>query len=256
MNEMKEWYHRNQRRGRIAAGLILVVIGGVLLAGKMGLYIPEWVFSWPMLVIAIGVFVGARHGFRSPGWLIPVVIGGVFLIDKIYPGTPLKPYIIPALIIFIGLVMIFKPRSKWKNKWKEEHWRNWREHHENRSYGSGYNYGNASSEDYIDSVAVFGGVKKTIISKDFKGGEITCVFGGSEINMMQADINGKVVLEATQVFGGTKLIIPPHWQLQPEMTAIMGGIEDKRPLTSNADPNKVLVIKGTTLFGGIEIRSY
>ena len=37
------------------------------------------------------------------------------------------------------------------------------------------------------------------------------MFGGAEINFMQADIQGRVELEVNQVFGGTKLIVPAHW---------------------------------------------
>jgi predicted membrane protein len=104
---------------------------------------------------------------------------------------------------------------------------------------------------------MFGGTKKNVISKDFKGGEVTCVFGGAEINLSQADINGKVVLEMHQVFGGTKLIVPPHWQVNHQETvAFMGGIEDRRPDTKDTDPNKILILKGTSVFGGLDISSY
>jgi hypothetical protein len=107
---------------------------------------------------------------------------------------------------------------------------------------------------------VFGGVKKNIISKNFRGGETVTIFGGTEINLTQADVNGGVVLDLTQIFGGTKLIVPPHWRIQSkDMVAIFGGVDDKRPLLSNAsteETNKVLILKGTCIFGGIDIRSY
>lgn len=247
LNEMNVHYrpHHNHRLGRIFGGLLLVAIGVVLIAKKLGYFIPDWIFTWEMLVIAIGIVIGAKHGFRGIGWLIPVFIGGLFLIDNIYPDTGLKPFIAPALVIAAGLYLIFKPRRK---KRKECGWQR-----------PGYIHmpgEEISSEDYIDTTVVFGGVNKTIISKNFKGGDIVCVFGGGEINLSQADINGRVVLDATLVFGGAKLIIPANWQLQPEMTAILGGIEDKRVPTGAYDPNKILVLKGTTMFGGLEIKSY
>ena len=81
--------------------------------------------------------------------------------------------------------------------------------------------------------------------------------GGAEINMMQADIQGKVALEITQVMGGTKLIVPSHWRIQTsEVVSILGGIDDKRPVQGNIDENKVLVISGTSILGGLEIKSY
>ena len=96
---------------------------------------------------------------------------------------------------------------------------------------------------------------KKIFSKNFKGGEIVNIFGGTEIDLSQADINGEVRLELTQMFGGTKLIIPGSWKLIVKNAAILGGIEDKRP-NQPLDPNKILILTGTSMFGGIEIRSY
>ncbi|WP_460880125.1 hypothetical protein [Pontibacter rugosus] len=83
------------------------------------------------------------------------------------------------------------------------------------------------------------------------------VFGGTELNLSQADMQHPVVLEATQIFGGTTLIIPPHWEVKSEMVAILGGIDDKRPvLPGGYDPNKAIILRGTSLFGGLQIKSY
>lgn len=112
-----------------------------------------------------------------------------------------------------------------------------------------------SSEDALEASVVFGSIKKNIISKDFKGGEVNCVFGGAVINLTQADINGKAVLEVNCVFGGAKLIVPQHWQVQAgELVTVMGGIDDKRPQQgASANTDKILVLKGSAVFGGIEI---
>jgi predicted membrane protein len=116
--------------------------------------------------------------------------------------------------------------------------------------------GNFTSENYIDATTVFGGLHKTIVSKDFRGGDITIFMGGAEINLSQADINGIAVLDITQVMGGTKLIVPPHWEIRSQMTSVFGNIEDKRQESKITNPEKVLVVDGTSVFGGIEIRNY
>jgi hypothetical protein len=65
-----------------------------------------------------------------------------------------------------------------------------------------------------------------------------------------------VKLEVTQVFGGTKIVIPANWTVHSEMVAIFGGIEDKRLQSNEPTPDKVLIIEGTSVFGGIDIRSF
>ena len=52
---------------------------------QVGADLPYWLFSWPMILIALGLYIGARHSFRQWGWLIPVAIGTIFLLDDIIP---------------------------------------------------------------------------------------------------------------------------------------------------------------------------
>ncbi|MCY1532439.1 Cell wall-active antibiotics response 4TMS YvqF [compost metagenome] len=116
----------------------------------------------------------------------------------------------------------------------------------------------AKNNDYIDSVNVFGGSHQAVYSKNFKGGEITAVFGGCDVNLTQADFEGEIKIEVTAIFGGAKIIIPPGWEVKSEVTAIFGGLDDKRAIQPLADdaPRKVLIIEGLALFGGVDIRNY
>lgn len=85
----------------------------------------------------------------------------------------------------------------------------------------------------------------------FKGGDIVNIFGGTELNLTQADITGKVTIEITTIFGGTKLIVPANWEVKSEAVTIFGGLEDKRSASvMNSNGDKVLVLKGTVIFGG------
>jgi predicted membrane protein len=257
----KRWDGDHQR-GKVFGGLIVIGIGALLLAREMGIYFPRWIFSWPMILIIVGIFSGVKHAFTNMSWIILVLIGTLFLVQENFTAFDFSNYIWPVVIILIGIFIIVKPRNS-------------RHHHSIRNkkyehkYGPGTSdshgatgnsgFSNASSSnEYLDSTAVFGSIKKNIISKDFRGGEINAVFGGAEINLMQADINGTVVLEINQVFAGTKLIVPPHWEIKSELAAVLGSVEDKRPIQRDVmvDGSKVLILKGTTVFGGIDIKSY
>ena len=107
----------------------------------------------------------------------------------------------------------------------------------------------------LDITSIFAGIKKRVLSKQFKGGDITCVFGGAELNLMNADFKSPIVLDVTMIFGGTKLIMPPNWELRSEVTAIFGGVDDKRPQASTV-PEKIIILSGTLMFGGIEVNSF
>jgi predicted membrane protein len=112
-------------------------------------------------------------------------------------------------------------------------------------------------DDYLDTVSVFGGVNKIILSKSFKGGEIVNIFGGAELDFTQADIQGRVIIDITQIFGGTKIIVPSNWQVIADMAAVFASVDDKRiRSTASPDNTKILVIKGVSIFAGVDVRSY
>jgi predicted membrane protein len=237
---------------KIWTGLFLIVVGILLLANKMHAGIPDWIFTWPVLAIAIGILIGIQHRFRNFFWLIPLFWGSFALVDQQMPQLNLHNYTAPLVIILIGLFFIFRRNSRYPGNAQRREWKNqW------RSMRHSYDINSSTDGEWLDSTSVFGGAKKVIVSKNFKGGDITCFMGGAEIDLSQADIQGKVVMDATAIFGGIKIIVPPNWDIKIEITAVFGGIDDKRPVQLvHADPNKMLVLDGAAVFGGIEINSY
>ncbi|RYY10196.1 MAG: hypothetical protein EOO04_37265 [Chitinophagaceae bacterium] len=247
------WESRKERQGHghVWTGLFLLVIGGIALVKSFGIPVPVWLFSWQMLLIAIGLFIGFRKGFRDGGWFVPILVGGIFLVNEYVMHGNLQRHMWPLILIILGIVFILRPK---KGSWQ-------------KSCEKKSPYMNAdtipisdavhSQDDVIDSTCIFSGSKKVILSKNFKGGDIVNVFGGSEIDLMQADINGTAILEVTAIFGGATLIVPSNWAIKSEAVTIFGGISDKRKFAALAEPStKTLVLKGTLIFGGMEIKSY
>lgn len=291
--DIKDDINKRIRRnpgGRVWIPIGLVCVGVLLLARQLGLAMPDWMFSWQILLIAIGIFSGLAHAFRGPGWLIMILIGTFFLMDQLIPGLDIHRFIWPAVIIVIGLIMLIRPKKphwmeqEWRDKWSQRDRERWQRKRQRRGYpgmgvfpgdpsnidsgrsagstgesstsGLGHSSKSFSSEDYIDATTILGGIHKNILSKNFKGGDITIFMGGAEINLSQADIQGTAALDITQIMGGTKIIVPPHWEVRSQLTSVFGNIEDKRTNIGNTDPNKVLIIDGSSVFGGIEIRNY
>ena len=247
-------------------GLLLLVVGAVLLLRQSGYPIPAWIFSWQMILILVGLFIGIRHGFKDFSWLIMIVVGFVFLSDDIWPGMRLKQFAIPVIVLAIGLLFFLSPRRMCggnRGMFRRK-FRGFEGHPSARYEGSGQDLpeavppyeGDKSLETEVDIVSIFSGVKKRVLSKQFKGGDITCVFGGAELNLTNADFVSPVMLDVTMIFGGTKLIVPANWELRSEVAAIFGGIDDKRPQPTTGVAEKTIILKGTLMFGGVEVNSY
>ena len=254
---------RSRGMGRLGAGLFLLLIGGVLLLDQMGFPFPDWLFRWYVLMIAAGLFIGLRHNFRGSTWLTFIIIGGFFFIQENYPTIPFHRYIWPVVLIFIGMLIIISPRS-WRSNWRNnrdwrchrERWDKWDKWDKKNTQGFATMKEGYSSEDFIEAIAIFGGVHKKIVSKNFKGGDVTSIMGGTELDLTQADFTGVARLEVTQVMGATKIIVPPHWEVRSEVNALFAGYEDKRQQPAITNPDKLLILHGTSVFGGIELKNY
>ena len=98
---------KRKDEGRIIAGLILVAVGAALLLRNTGFPMPYWLFSWPMILILVGIYSGVKHNFRNSGWIVLIAIGGFFLADRIIPNLSLEPYFWPLFIISLGIIFIF-----------------------------------------------------------------------------------------------------------------------------------------------------
>jgi predicted membrane protein len=245
---------RSSGHGHVWTGIFILLIGVAALLRVAVPDLPPLLFSWQSFLIALGLFIGAKHGFRGGAWFILILVGTAFLLRDIYPDLAIRRYIWPLVFIVVGAFLIIRPRRG-----------SWTQTGSNDKKNLGSAQGATildeeetwSQDDYIDTTAIFGGSKKNILSKDFKGGDIVNIFGGTELNLTQADIKGTVILEITTIFGGTKLIVPSNWEVKSEAVTIFGGLEDKRNMqTINDNPEKILVLKGTVIFGGIDIKSF
>ena len=279
MNDKRE-FRRNRRRemarrmdgkGHVWAGAFILLVGVAALAKSYG-GAPEWLFSWQMLLIALGVFIALRSKFRGGAWLILILVGSFFLTEEYFVlDRSIRRMFCPMALIVLGAYLIFRPKSKnfMCGDRPEEPPPTTTPDSTNTAFTTtgttdnpsptpAYSGSAITGEEVLDIAAVFGAVKKNIYSKNFRGGEMVSVFGGAEVNLSQANFQTpQIEIESVQIFGGAKLIIPADWTIHNEAVAIFGGIEDKRPQpVAIPIPEKVLVLKGFVMFGGIEIKSY
>ncbi|NML19366.1 hypothetical protein HHL16_00705 [Pseudoflavitalea sp. G-6-1-2] len=228
------------------AGFALLLVGAVLLTRSFGLDLPEWIISWPMAIIAAGIIVGATTKFRDYTWLMMIGAGVFFLIVREFPEIRIQRYILPIIFIGVGIMILYGSRESWFSLRRG-----------NRDENGTPDEGGHTEDQSIDMTSAFGGIKKVIYNKSFKGGEILTIFGGGEVNLLNADFEGTIILEVTVMFGGIKLIVPAHWEVSTtEAVAIFGGIDDKRSYNTPTDPNKKLIVRGTILFGGLDVKNY
>jgi len=240
-NFEKQPVRKSMVRKSMAFGIIVLLLGLALLLRNIGSFgetnIWEYIFSWQMLIIAIGAINIAGDGHRGFGWIL-IAVGGFFMLDKMYDWpTTFANVFWPVLIIVVGLFLIFGSRGRCFKR-------------------HGYIRVGNSDEDVIEEVSIFGGRDRAIHSDKFRGGEVVSIFGGSKLDLTQAKpVPEGAEIEIVSVFGGSTLIVPSDWNVKLEVFNIFGGFSDKR-MKAQVDLSKVLVVKGVAIFGGGELKSF
>lgn len=256
----------SSRNNDLTAGIIILAIGGVLLLKAIGFWFPSWVFSWPMIFIAIGIVSLIKHNGQT-GFGVFMLLFGSFFLAKRELGIPieLEPFFIPVGLIILGIFLILK-RSSSRNKFNDAFLNSYNKNTEtsatskdpfSQNFAKPQAISFTDNGDTINAQALFTGIQKRVMSKNFQGGKISAIFGGTDIDLSQADLADGAIINVEVAFGGVKLIVPPHWDLQMNVTNIFAGIEDKRMYPQTAtDGTKVLKIYGSIIFGGLEIKSF
>ena len=235
---------RRQKVKKYTFGILVVIAGALLLAFNFELLPYAWkhvIFSWQMLLIALGVISLFGNDNPVPG-LILLLIGGFFIIPEIFiMHIAFTKLFWPLILIIIGVLLLTR-----------------KSFHERFSHRFHYNATSIPEEGYIDQDNIFSGSKHRVTNQVFKGGRISNIFGGTEIDLTQATLQeGQTVLTIECIFGGVTLIVPADWKVVLNINAVLGGFSDKRMVVKEpTEPNKVLIIKGSAIFGGGEIKSY
>jgi predicted membrane protein len=200
-------------------------------------FVGDIIFSWPMLLVTIGLVITLGSSEKKSSGIIVMAVGGFFLIPHIFRETFDINMFWPSIFIIIGVIFIFSKRKGWNS----------------------VSTAPQSGDDYIDFIHIFSGGERQIVSNNFRGGKVTAVFGGSEIDLTRATLApGVSELEIACVFGGTTIIVPDDWNVKIEVVPVLGGFGDQRKLIPGrtVDTTKQLIIKGAVVFGGGEVKSY
>lgn len=186
-----------------------------------------------------------------------IFIGGFFMIPKIVNGVEgnfIHVYW-PLLLIAAGIVILLQHfvGSKWgANPWTNDYHR----HHHHRHYrNEDYTRWNGANEGFSKN-SVFGSGDHIVLDPEFKGGDMNAVFGGITLDLRRTSLPvGETVLEVNAVFGGITIYVPNDWYVETHLDAVFGGFQDNRMPKEPLDTTKKLIIVGSCVFGGGELRN-
>ncbi len=227
---------RNPYTTRLWVG-IAVIVFGILLALDNLDFIPNGFFFrlWPVILIILGV--GKLSANRSEKGLSGYVfiLAGAFLLVVNFGRASVVDAVGPFFIVALGVFLVTKAL------------------HKNRGVPPEL----AAHDNFISTTAIFGGSKRRVSQQDFKGGELTAIFGGFDLDLRQATVErDQVRVDVFVLFGGGEIKIPQNWAVTMKGSAIMGAFEDKTfhvPAIEGGAPRIHLVVTGMVMFGGLTV---
>jgi Domain of unknown function (DUF5668) len=217
-------------KGRLALGLVLIATGLVLTLEQAGiLNASGFLRFWPLLFIGIG-WVKMRQPLEDGQRAVGVALlagGGLFqLISVLSWGRAW-----PLALVCAGSLLLWQAVERPPAPAPAP-----------------------PLSPYVSELALLGGLKRSLRVPDLRGGYVTAVMGGVELDLRQSRILGaSITLDVVAVWGGIDLKVPADWNVEGLVVPLMGGFEDKTTTLVVSDKAPRFVVRGYAVMGAVVI---
>lgn len=220
---------------RLVLGLSIMALGLLLTLDNLGvLEARHFLRFWPVILIGVGLAKLVECGLTRVGAWIWIFLGTALLLHELHMVAFERLW--PAFLIFLGGAIAWKALGRPRLR--------------RRAVGDEA----PASPDRVSAFAVMGSVVRGSNSQDFRGGDLTAVMGGCEVDLSRASIaGGEATIDTFAVWGGIEITVPEDWEVVNRGLALMGGFADKtkHPLGGA----KRLVLTGLAIMGGVEVKN-
>ena len=228
------------KKERIFWGFLLLLAGIFLIISKLGYFPNVNAFSLLLTAFLVVVIVKSLIHINFAGVLFPIAFICI-IYDKQLGITSITPWtvLIAALLVSIGLSMIFHKHIKWVHP----------EHHSEE-----YQFEKIDVEDgsHVGFKNSFGATIKYINTDNFEQADFKCEFGAMKVYFDNAKMsNSNAVVRINAAFSGVELYIPKIWKVENKTNVFLGAVNEKNK--SNQTPTNTLTLVGDISFSGVDI---
>lgn len=221
---------RNILWGIVLIGLGLVIGLNTLEIVDIDIFFDGW---WTLFII-IPCFIDLFKEDEKTGNFIGLLIG-IFLLlacQGLLEFKLLWKLFFPTILVILGLSLIFKDfiHSSLNKKIKKLN----------------------EKSNLEECCATFSGGSIHFENEEFKGCNLTAVFGGVKCDLRNSVIKEDQIINASAIFGGIDIYVPKDIKVKVKSTSIFGGVDNRNAKVES--DNHVLYINATCIFGGVEIK--
>jgi predicted membrane protein len=238
------WARRHSPQHAVFVGAIIIAIGTIWLLDNLHIVHAQDVWEyWPVILIVAGLSrVIDSHSSGGLVWgSIVAGVGTLILLNNLDLFRFDWSRYWPVLLIGWGVLILVRPWH-WRKPWQEP---------------PGVSATGVSNPT-VSMFTMFGGHKRQVDSQDFRGGDITALFGGIELDLRKAAISAEyAVIDVNAIFGGVEIRVPETWKVEAKGAGVFGGFTDETrpPALDPAVKSQRLIVTGAGVFGGVGIKN-
>lgn len=221
-----------KRISNIIWGIIFIILG----FGVAGRIFFGWNFNiffdgWWTLFIIIPCFAETVEKGWEKGSVGGLLVGIALLLmcQGVLSFGMFWRLLIPGILVLIGLKMLFKGSLDGDSKYVHV------------------------ESGLCDYAGIFNSKKIRYGQEKFIGCTANAVFGSVEIDLRDSVIDEDVVIDASAIFGGVDLYVPPYVRVKVSGTPLFGTLKNRTSDPSDYSAPTVFV-NATCMFGGVEIK--
>jgi predicted membrane protein len=228
----------NRAFGQVVVGLLVVAMGVLFLLDNLGYVGLRHALSfWPIAFIVAGasMLVSQEERNGQVSGLILIGVGLVLLLKHMGLFYISWNMVWPVLLILAGGLILFRTMGG------------------ARSPRVSLDKAGSTPENAIDITAILGGIERRVVTQDFRGGEISALLGGCELDLRECSIVKEAVINVFTVCGGITIKVPVDWTVVLDGVPVAGGFSQKTAVAPGS--GKRLLITGYAIMGGVEVRN-
>ena len=223
-----------KQASRVMWGVVLVALGVIYALNALNITDIDLFFKgWWTLIIIIPSFISILTDNDKTGGVIGLTAGLVLLLAcrGFVDFKMIGKLAIPALIVFIGLELIFKDAF---NKKTKEAMKSIKE-----------------SGPIKTCTAILTRKQDDCTDTSFGGADYTALLGTVESDISKAYYEKDVIIRAKNVLGNVNITVPNGVNVEVTCHALFGGVTN--PVVNSPENEITIYVKAYCLLGGVEI---
>ena len=224
---------------QLVLGVFVIAFGVLFTLDNLGLvHAEDYLRFWPVALIVVGLMKLAQAGNGASGTLggFVFVIAGLWLLleEAAVIRVSLRD-MWPLVLVLLGTYMVWqgaagrRPRRAASPAVKSD------------------------PEATVNAIAILGGVEDRNNSRRFRGGNLTAIMGGCEMDLRQAGIDGEAILDVFAMWGGIEIRVPEDWVVVSHVLPLLAGSVNATRAVGTT-PHR-LIVRGFAVMGGVEIKN-